>query len=43
MKINVDDYLMRLLMNENTIKDTYIELKMEKASGKEIYLLRKAL
>lgn len=43
MKINVDDYLMRLLMNENTIKDTYIELRMEKASGKEIYLFRKVL
>ena len=35
MKINVDDYLMWLLMERNRIKDTYIELRMEKASGKE--------
>ena len=35
MKINVDDYLMWFLMNGNRIKDAHIELRMEKASGKE--------
>ena len=34
MKINVDDYLMWLLMNGNRIKDAYIELGMEKLPGK---------
>lgn len=43
MKINVDDYFMWFLTEGNRIKDTYIELRMEKASGKEIYLFRKVL
>lgn len=37
MKINVDDYLIWFLMEGNRIKDTYIELRMEK-SFRERYI-----